>query len=429
VYEYGMVSGEEDSYIEFPSGSPVDRARVKKDMLQEIPQGAKVALFKIGSSTFSNGKYKIGWAQYTSDHIQISGTVKGWYTSETLLGVEIKSNAKFFMFYFATVSSSDSIDLENLSLDSISVFFDNSTYDYAKEILHKPISHALPRIEKQFGNEIENLKLSTPSPDYNIFSINHRGYSLEAPENTEPAFILSKKKGFVYVESDVQFTSDNVPVMLHDTTINRTARNADGSAISGTIYLQDITYEQALTYDFGIWMGEEFAGTKILSFEEFIILCKKALLHPFIELKDNTSGNIWTDSRIETVANIVKKYGMSNKVSFISFATSALLKISAYFPHASLGLGYDVGTYTPEGIATILNSAQTLKNGYNEVFVSLNYRLMSSSLYEQVVSAGISPLIWTVNDADTILALNNYVVGVMSDKYNAGQIILEDVLN
>ena len=58
--------------------------------------------------------------------------------------------------------------------------------------------------------------------------ISHRGFSSEAPENTLPAYRLSKEKEYGYVETDVQFTKDQVAVCLHDKEINRTARLMDG---------------------------------------------------------------------------------------------------------------------------------------------------------------------------------------------------------
>ena len=79
--------------------------------------------------------------------------------------------------------------------------------------------------------------------DLNVKAINHRGYSYEAPENTIPAYIMSKKKGFTYVEGDVSFTKDNVAVLLHDATIDRTS-NGSGNITS-------LYYQELLQYDFG----------------------------------------------------------------------------------------------------------------------------------------------------------------------------------
>ena len=78
-----------------------------------------------------------------------------------------------------------------------------------------------------------------PSQDWKngpgVKAINHRGYMIDSPENTLPAFRLSKKFGFNIVETDLRLTSDGVPVLLHDATINRTARLDNGSTISGTV--------------------------------------------------------------------------------------------------------------------------------------------------------------------------------------------------
>lgn len=425
VYENGEVSTDSNSYDKFPSGSNMKRARIKKEFIQEIPDGAVSVSYSIGEDAFVNGTYKIGWSQYTSDYMQISSTVQGWFTSATTQVQIINANAKYFMFYIAPVSNSDTVDVSTLQLDSFTVKFDNSIKDYGKEISCRHLSFVYPLISSELKS-INDL-ISVANSNYNIFSINHRGYSTVAPENTIPAFILSKKKGFQYVEADVLFTSDEVPVILHDTTINRTARNIDGTSISSTIAINSITYEQALEYDYGIFMGSNYAGTKIPTFEEFIVACKKLVLHPFIELKDVMNGTSWTDARIEKIANVINKYGMAKNVSFISFSPSALQKVSVYFPYSRLGLGYE-GTYSSSGLATVIANAQSLKLPTNEVMLTLKYTSMTNSLYEQVVDAGISPIVWTVNSESAVLSLSDYVVGVLSDNQDAGKLILANML-
>lgn len=113
----------------------------------------------------------------------------------------------------------------------------------------------------------------------------HRGARQTAPENTMPAFILARELGFKYVETDVRYTSDGVPVLIHDATINRTARNADGTTISTEINIADITYAEALQYDFGIYKGSQYAGTKIPTLAEFLFWCKATGTIPVLEQK------------------------------------------------------------------------------------------------------------------------------------------------
>jgi glycerophosphoryl diester phosphodiesterase len=52
--------------------------------------------------------------------------------------------------------------------------------------------------------------------------IAHRGASGWAPENTIPAFELAVRQGADAFELDVRLTSDGVPVVLHDPTLDRT---------------------------------------------------------------------------------------------------------------------------------------------------------------------------------------------------------------
>src|SRR5699024_9300588 len=124
----------------------------------------------------------------------------------------------------------------------------------------------------------------------NIKAINHRGYMTYAPENTLPAYKKSKEMGYSYVETDVRWTLDEVPVLLHDATLNRTGRNSDGTEISEVIDISQINYEDTQVYDFGIFKGSEYAETKLPTFEEFIVLCKRLNLHPYIELKGGTDS-------------------------------------------------------------------------------------------------------------------------------------------
>jgi glycerophosphoryl diester phosphodiesterase len=52
--------------------------------------------------------------------------------------------------------------------------------------------------------------------------IAHRGYSMAAPENTLPAFRLALLAESDLVELDYFHSSDGVPIVLHDRTLDRT---------------------------------------------------------------------------------------------------------------------------------------------------------------------------------------------------------------
>ena len=240
-------------------------------------------------------------------------------------------------------------------------------------------------------------------------SVSHRGLNASAPENTIPAFKLARQAGFLYVETDVRFTSDNVAVCLHDESINRTARNSDGTAISETVNIADITYETALTYDFGIWKSATYAGTKIPTLEEFTLLCRNIGIHPYIELKTGTQA------QIEGVVDTVKRYGLKNQTTYISFEGSRLTYVRDYDDAARLGL-LDMGT------PSAVNTANGLLTGTNDVFLDSSNKTRAS----ECIAKNIGYEVWTVDNQDTIRGLDPYVSGVTMNSFqNAGKLIYD----
>lgn len=242
--------------------------------------------------------------------------------------------------------------------------------------------------------------------DLNVKAINHRGYSTTAPENTIPAYIMSKKKGFTYAECDVSFTSDGVAVLLHDATINRTS---DGS---GSI--SAMTYAEALQYDFGSWKSSAYTGTKIATFDEFIMLCKAIGLHPYIELKSNGA---YTQDQITGIATAVKNTGMQGKVTYISFNATFLEYVKT--ADSSARLGYLVSSVTD----AVITTANGLKTDTNEVFVdSSDY---DADAIAKCQAANLPLEIWTINNSTTIENMNGYISGVTSDNLIAGKILYD----
>lgn len=266
------------------------------------------------------------------------------------------------------------------------------------------------------GNDLELLGLTAIDYDVTIKSVAHRGYSSVAPENTIPAYRLAALKGFMYAETDVAFTSDGIPVCLHDATIDRTS-NGSGSIAS-------LTYAQVRTYDFGSWKSPEYAGTKIPSFEEFILFCKYAMLHPYIEMKSDTT---YTEAQIHGLVDIVEAKGMKGKVTWISFNATYLEYVKDYDPYARLGFVL-FDSVTDANITT----AQGLKTSYNEVFIDT--RGISSTVVNKCKTNHIPLETWKpaaqVDDyslAD-LLALDPYFTGITTNVILGGQMLYEYAL-
>ena len=236
--------------------------------------------------------------------------------------------------------------------------------------------------------------------DREIKCIAHRGYSVTAPENTLPAYILARELGFLYAECDVAFTKDGVAVLLHDATIDRTS--------NGSGKISELTYEELLQYDFGSWKNSQYAGTKIPTFEEFVALCKEIGLHPYIEIKNDDT---YTQEQVQSLVNIVKKYGMEDNCTWISFNLTYLEYVKNADDTARLGY---VSSKTIS--QSMINSVLALQTGKNEVFLDISYNMLNENNVMLAIQNGLEVETWTVDNANEIKQRPKYISGYTSNK-------------
>lgn len=100
--------------------------------------------------------------------------------------------------------------------------------------------------------------------------IAHRGASGYAPENTIAAFRLAAQQGTDAFELDVRLTSDGVPVVLHDATLDRTT---DGTGLLQSLSLAELQKLDAgagFTRDRGRTYPYRDTGTRIPALAEVL---------------------------------------------------------------------------------------------------------------------------------------------------------------
>lgn len=132
----------------------------------------------------------------------------------------------------------------------------------------------------------------------------HKGVSTENPENTMPAFKAAIEQGYKIIELDVAVTKDMRFVLLQDDSINRTARNNDGTQIPEQIRIGDITYAEVLNYDFGIAFAEKYKGTRITLFEDVLKLADEHGIY----LKIDNKYQSFSAEQKEAFFSLIKPY-------------------------------------------------------------------------------------------------------------------------
>lgn len=254
--------------------------------------------------------------------------------------------------------------------------------------------------------DTELLKLRHIPINQNISVINHRGYNVEYPENTLLAFRKSRERGFNAVETDVRFTSDGVAVCLHDGTINRTS--------NGTGAIADMTYETALTYDFGSWKNSAYAGQKIPTFEEFLKLCRNIGLSAYVELK------VGTQEQINALVRSAIKCGMKRHITWISYHTPLLAYVKDADDTARLGLLINTITQS-----SITNYALTLKTGKNDVFMGTDYNNLTNEIVDLCIENNLPIEVFTLDTMSALDGLNTYVTGITTNCLQANVYLYE----
>lgn len=212
----------------------------------------------------------------------------------------------------------------------------------------------------------------------------HRGVSAHLPENTLAAFARAIELGVAGIELDVQLSSDNVPVVIHDDTADRTT--------NGTGHITEFTATQLGLLDAG-------AGQFVPTLAQVLNLAA-GKLRVNIELKDSNSAG--------PVAEVVA--GVRDLDWFASSSDwDALAEMGRRAPGAKvyplcvgtfekmqplLPTGVDKDDFAGRDLAAALEFA--LHNGAEGV--SIWEAGLDREDIERIHGAGLQAWVWTIND-------------------------------
>jgi len=137
----------------------------------------------------------------------------------------------------------------------------------------------------------------------------HRGFNTVAPENSMPAFGAAVAMGAEEIEFDLWYTADGEIVSIHDSKLDRVSTG------EGRVY--EHTYEELLRYDFGIKTAPEFAGMRILRFEEIL---QKFSCHTIMNIHIKTVNNEveYDPKLLQKIIDLIYKYDAQKHVYFMT---------------------------------------------------------------------------------------------------------------
>ncbi len=224
--------------------------------------------------------------------------------------------------------------------------------------------------------------MSAPSPTAQSpwpLWIAHRGAGKLAPENTLAAFRLGAQHGYRAFECDVKLSSDGVPFLLHDATLDRTS-NAHGVA-------GDKTWAELSRIDAGSWHSRAYAGEPLPRLEEIAAFCHAGDHALNIEIKPTPGADRHTG---EVVARGAARLwaGRATPPLLSSFQADALDGARSGAPQLPRALLID----------TLVEGWFERAQALGCVAVVANYRLFSAEMVDRLHAAKQWALCYTVND-------------------------------
>lgn len=212
--------------------------------------------------------------------------------------------------------------------------------------------------------------------------IGHRGVPSLAQENSIAGCVKAFEVGADMVENDIYLSADNVLVVMHDSTIDRTT-NGTGSITSMTT---------AQLKKFVIDVNANVPTEPIPTLEDYFKTFKGNGKTIVIELKSSNTNVA------KPLADLVKKYDIMDQIVVISFHPEVIKAVRNYLPGVP-GAYLNSAIVPDEARADELTrQLMTTLQTYNVVY-SPSYA--SGALGEKLVNSlfrrGVTTWIWTVN--------------------------------
>jgi glycerophosphoryl diester phosphodiesterase len=221
----------------------------------------------------------------------------------------------------------------------------------------------------------------------------HRGAGILAPENTLAALRIGFERGFRAVEFDAMAPRDDVPVLIHDDTLDRTA------GTSGEVTAR--TAEELAQLDVGRWHSPAFAGEPVPRLSEALAYCRARSIWPNVEIKpapgqEARTGELVARTVAQTYADVMTPGGgdpgrLDPRVPLLSsFSFEAILAARRVAPDLPRALLTD---QVPEDWRAFLERSGAAS-------VNADHTQLTKEQARSIKQAGYWLFCYTVNEPD-----------------------------
>lgn len=160
--------------------------------------------------------------------------------------------------------------------------------------------------------------------------IAHQGGEWLRPSNTMPAFQNAVDLGVDVLEMDVHSTADNVLVLIHDDTVDRTT--------DGTGRIQDFTFAELQQLDAGYYWTDDEGQSYPFRGQGITIPALEEILAAFPQMPVNIEIKQLEPSIAGALCDMLRKYEMTEQALVASFHREAMLEFRALCPEVATSM-------------------------------------------------------------------------------------------
>ena len=255
--------------------------------------------------------------------------------------------------------------------------------------------------------------------------IAHRGESVDAPENTLPAYRTAVERGFGF-ECDIYLSKDKRLFTFHDGTLTRTTAGACSNACTEASWEE--TVSKVNVGGWGKWKGSEFDPTRPALFSEVLTLERNGR-YVYVEVKGDDPS--W-------VSHIKEEVGKAENVNpgnvlFISFGEKVCAELKRQMPEFKVflldgGRAWVEDPKTKKWHAGDFFLAEELiarlkKCDVDGLDICFYPECHNKEFVRKIRDAGFEFHVWTIDDVAT--ARKAFAAGAQTVTTNRAQFLLE----
>lgn len=258
------------------------------------------------------------------------------------------------------------------------------------------------------------------TPDYATL-ISHRGESVDAPENTLPAYKTAVERGFGF-ECDIYLSADKRVFTFHDNNLKRTSGGKLDKKCSEANWETEISKLDVGAW--GKWKGSKFVGTRPALLEEVLELARDGRWI-YVEVKPGPEI-------VPYVKEIFAKQKMATprNTLFISFNKQSCRALKEQMPEYKVlwltgSWSREKGNGSDVAETVIAGGRDAHADGVDIAFSAKQH---DAAFVKKVTDAGLEFHVWTLDRLEDTLAA--FAVGARTvttncakkqrDEYKAG---------